>query len=157
MKKFSMVILASVIISIFYIINKPDESFNQYSSFDGSYIKISRDVLLSRIDDGRSIYKVKCSSCHGNELTGNKFWRTKKDVDGNNLPPPLNGTGHTWHHSPDQLFKIIKYGIKHFDPNYEGNMRGFEELSDDEIYSILDYIISTWPDEIREQYREKYK
>lgn len=157
MKKFSIILLASVIISIFYITSKPDESFDQYSNLDGSNNIISKEVLLSRIDDGRSIYKEKCSSCHGNELAGNKFWRTKKDIDGNNLPPPLNGTGHTWHHSPEQLFKIIKYGIKHFDPNYEGNMRGFEELSDDEIYSILDYIISTWPDEIREQYREKYK
>lgn len=156
MKKLSVVILAFVIIGIFYITNKPDESYNQHSNFDGLNI-ISKELLLIKIDDGRSIYIEKCSSCHGNELEGNKFWRTKKDIDGNNLPPPLNGSGHTWHHSPDQLFNIIKYGIKHFDPNYEGNMRGFDELSDDEIHSILEFIISTWPEEIREQYTEKYK
>ena len=81
MKKFSIIILVSVIISIFYITSKPDESFDQYSNLDGSNNIISKEVLLSRIDDGRSIYKEKCSSCHGNELAGNKFWRIKKDVD----------------------------------------------------------------------------
>ena len=36
--------------------------------------------------------------------------------------PPLNGTGHTWHHSPDQLFQIIQYGYKKFDPNFHQAM-----------------------------------
>ena len=33
-------------------------------------------------------------------------------------------TGHTWHHSPEYLFQVIKYGFPSFDPNYEGKMLG---------------------------------
>ena len=40
-------------------------------------------------------------------LAGNPDWKSGVDDDGQRLPPPLNGTGHTWHHSPDQLFQII--------------------------------------------------
>jgi mono/diheme cytochrome c family protein len=156
-KTYVIIFLISLLIAIIYTTSSPNGFVNQFSNLDGADELISEELLLSKIDTGRNIYKEKCTSCHGKELVGNKFWRTKKDIDGNNLPPPLNGTGHTWHHSPEQLFKIIKYGIKHFDPNYEGNMRGFEELSDDEIHSILEFIMSTWPEEIREQYTEKYQ
>ena len=70
------------------------------------------------------------------------------DEDGQRLPP-LNGTGHTWHHSPDQLFQIIRYGYKKFDPNYKGKMLGNEDLSEDDVWSILGYIKSIWPEEIQ--------
>ena len=60
--------------------------------------------------------------------------------------PPLNGTGHTWHHDDKTLHAIIKYGLAKLVKNYEGKMMGFgEKLSDKDIDNILAYIKSYWP------------
>ena len=156
-KKLLILFFIILAFTIIYLSKRSNEFLNSQSIGDSEEKIISAEVLISRIDAGRAIYEAKCISCHGEDLKGNKFWNIRKDIDGNNLPPPLNGSGHTWHHSPDQLFNIIKYGLNYFDPNYDGNMRGFNELSDDEIYSTLDFIIFTWPEEIREQYTKKYQ
>ena len=89
-------------------------------------------------------------------LTGNPDWKSGKDDDGQRLPPPLNGTAHTWHHSPEQLFQVIRYGYKKFDPNYKGKMLGNEDLSEDDVWSILEYIKSVWPKEIRDKYNNHF-
>ena len=85
-------------------------------------------------------------------LAGNPDWKSGVDEDGQRLPPPLNGTGHTWHHSPEQLFQITRYGYKKFDPNYKGKMLGNEDLSEDDVWSILEYIKSMRPENIRTKY-----
>ena len=45
-------------------------------------------------------YQNNCASCHGVNLQGQEGWQNTLDEDGHRLAPPLNGTGHTWHHSP---------------------------------------------------------
>ena len=109
------------------------------------------------IYEGKVIYLANCATCHGVNLQGNPNWRSGTDKDGQRLPPPLNGTGHTWHHSPEPLFQIIKYGLKIYDENYEGKMVGNENLTNKEIYSLLEYIKSVWPEELRTNYTETYK
>ena len=109
------------------------------------------------IYEGKVIYLANCAACHGVNLQGNPNWRSGTDKDGQRLPPPLNGTGHTWHHSPEPLFQIIKYGLKIYDENYEGKMVGNENLTNKEIYSLLEYIKSVWPEELRTNYTETYK
>ena len=109
------------------------------------------------IYEGKVIYLANCATCHGVNLQGNPNWRSGTDKDGQRLPPPLNGTGHTWHHSPKVLHEIVKYGLKIYDENYEGKMVGNENLTDEEIYSILEYIKSVWPEEIRTDYTKNYK
>jgi mono/diheme cytochrome c family protein len=101
------------------------------------------------IYEGKALYLANCATCHGGNLQGNPNWRSETDKDGQRVPPPLNGTGHTWHHSPDQLFQMIKYGLKIYDENYEGKMVGNENLTNKEIYSLLAYIKSVWPEELR--------
>ena len=101
------------------------------------------------IYEGKALYLANCATCHGDNLQGNPNWRSETDKDGQRVPPPLNGTGHTWHHSPDQLFQMIKYGLKIYDENYEGKMVGNENLTNKEIYSLLAYIKSVWPEELR--------
>ena len=105
---------------------------------------------------GMELYNKNCSSCHMSNLAGNPDWKTGVDEDGQRLPPPLNGTGHTWHHSPEQLFQITRYGYKKFDPNYKGKMLGNEDLSEDDVWSILGYIKSIWPEEIRTKYNSYF-
>ena len=107
------------------------------------------------IFEGKVLYVANCASCHGVNLQGNPNWRYGADEDGHRLPSPLNGSGHSWHHSPDLLYQMIKYGLKIYDENYEGKMEGNENLTDEEIYSLLEYIKSVWPEEIRTDYTEK--
>ena len=107
--------------------------------------------------EGKVLYLANCATCHGVNLQGNPNWRSGTDKDGQRLPPPLNGTGHTWHHSPGLLFQTIKYGLKIYDENYEGKMVGNENLTDKEIYSLLEYIKSVWPEELRTNYTKTYK
>ena len=38
------------------------------------------------------------------------------------------------------------------DPNYEGKMLGNESLSDEDIWSILAFIKSVWPEDIVNKY-----
>ena len=109
------------------------------------------------ISEGKVLYLANCATCHGVNLQGNPNWHSGTDRDGQRLPPPLNGTGHTWHHSPEPLFQIIKYGLKIYDENYEGKMVGNENLTNKEIYSLLEYIKSVWPEELRTNYTETYK
>lgn len=105
---------------------------------------------------GMELYNKNCSSCHMMNLAGKLDWKTGVDEDGQRLPPPLNGSGHTWHHSPEQLFQIIRYGYKKFDPNYKGKMLGNEDFSEDDVWSILEYIKSIWPQEIRTKYNSYF-
>ena len=105
---------------------------------------------------GMELYNKNCASCHMGNLAGNPDWKSDVDEDGQRLPPPLDGTGHTWHHSPDQLFQVIRYGYKKFDPNYKGKMLGNEDLSEDDVWSILEYIKSVWPEEIRTKYNSHF-
>ncbi len=122
-----------------------------FLSFNTSSIGKNIDLFK-----GMELYNKNCSSCHMMNLAGNPDWKTGVDEDGQRLAPPLNGTGHTWHHSPNQLYQIIRYGYKKFDPNYKGKMLGNEELSEDDVWSILEYIKSIWPEEIKTKYNSYF-
>ena len=122
-----------------------------FLSFNTS--SISKNIDLFK---GMELYNKNCSSCHMMNLAGNPDWKTGVDEDGQRLAPPLNGTGHTWHHSPNQLYQIIRYGYKKFDPNYKGKMLGNEELSEDDVWSILEYIKSIWPEKIKTKYNSYF-
>ena len=124
------------------------------SLFSYKVVAKSQNIDIFR---GMELYKSNCASCHMGNLAGNPDWKSGLDDDGQRLPPPLNGTGHTWHHSPEQLFQVIRYGYKKFDPNYKGKMQGNDDLSEDDVWSILEYIKSVWPKEIRDKYNNHFK
>ena len=98
------------------------------------------------IERGKIAYQNNCVSCHMINLVGAENWKDV-DEDGHRKAPPLNGTGHTWHHDDKTLHAIIKYGLAKLVKNYEGKMMGFgDKLSDKEIDSVLAYIKSFWPE-----------
>ena len=116
------------------------------SSLSHSHYPITKDSAL-QVAKGKILYDQNCASCHMSNLSGAKNWKGY-DEDGHRLSPPLNGTGHTWHHSDDQLHSIIKYGFAKLIENYEGKMLGFgHKLKDSEIDSVISYMKSYWPDE----------
>ena len=101
------------------------------------------------INHGKTLYKENCASCHGINLEGNPNWQTGVDEDGHRLAPPLDGSGHTWHHSKEEISSIIRYGLGMYDDNYQGKMIGVKNLSDEESSLIYEYIYNMWPVDIR--------
>ena len=115
-------------------------------SYSHSHFPITRDSTLMIIR-GKTMYENNCVSCHQINLVGAENWKGL-DEDGHRKAPPLNGTGHTWHHDDETLHKIIKYGLVGIISDYEGKMAGFKDkLSDKDIDSVLAYIKSFWPDD----------
>ena len=110
----------------------------------------------SRLAVGERVYAEQCASCHGDNLEGQPDWQTP--LPSGRLPaPPHDASGHTWHHSDDELFTITKEGISALVPGYDSDMPAFGEiLSDAEITAVLDFIKSTWPDSER-AYQEARK
>jgi Cytochrome c, mono- and diheme variants len=100
--------------------------------------------------DGRVLYMNNCAACHGAELEGQPDWMVRKP-DGRLPAPPHDATGHTWHHSDDQLFLIVKDGLAAIAPGYETDMPAFgETMTDAEIEAVLEFIKGTWPERERE-------
>ncbi len=107
---------------------------------------------------GEALFNKNCTVCHGKGGAGTvKDWRQKLP-NGKLPPPPLNGSAHTWHHSPQLLDKIIRLGAKTYGSAYAGWMPSFEEkLSKKDRGNILKYIHSLWPERIRNDYDAFYK
>ena len=99
---------------------------------------------------GEVIYRQHCANCHGADLEGQPDWRARKP-DGRLPAPPHDATGHTWHHTDEQLFRITKHGLTPplAPEGYQSDMPGFGAvLSDEEIRAVLAYIKRSWPPEI---------
>jgi mono/diheme cytochrome c family protein len=107
------------------------------------------------VAQGAAVYGRHCAACHGENLEGQPEWRVRK-VDGRLPAPPHDATGHTWHHPAQQLFELTRYGLEPFTPKgYESDMPAFEGvLSDQEIWAVLSFIKSRWPDEIQRRHGE---
>lgn len=105
---------------------------------------VKRDINFKQYTFGQRLYLKNCAVCHGSNAEGAMDWR-KPDKDGKNPAPPLNGTGHTWHHSNKSLINTIRNGTA----KIGGNMPAWKDkLSDSEIKLILTWITAQWPDEI---------
>ena len=104
---------------------------------------------------GQVLYEEYCAACHGRQLEGDPNWQVRSS-DGYLPAPPHDATGHTWHHPTEQLFQITKLGTEAVvGGGYVSNMAGFSDvLSDKEIYAVLAYIKSTWPDRIIERHAQ---
>ena len=115
---------------------------------------ISNNQILD-IAASKQLYQQNCASCHGANLEGQPNWRSA-NADGTFPAPPHDETGHTWHHNDEILFNYTKLGGQGIAKqlgyeNTNSGMPAYENrLSDNEIISILNYIKSTWPQEIRD-------
>lgn len=103
---------------------------------------------------GQTLYAEQCASCHGVDLEGQPNWRTAGD-DGILPAPPHDETGHTWHHDNQLLFEYTQLGgekalAARGVTGFASGMPGFgDTLTDDEIWDILAYIRSTWPERVQ--------
>ena len=100
-------------------------------------------ALVSR---GRVEYAQDCSSCHGRRLQGQALWQLQDQFVGRRAPAQ-DGTGHTWRHSDEDLFQMVKVGRFPENPaNAVSYMPAFAgSLRDKEILAVLAFIKSQWP------------
>lgn len=104
----------------------------------------SRWYTADNVSRGAVVFQEQCASCHGKEGQGSVVWR-QVGADGKFPPPPLNGTGHAWHHPFRVLGSQIKFGA----PGGQGSMPGMAEiLSDQDIVDVIAWFQSKWSDEI---------
>jgi len=111
----------------------------------------------AQVTRGKVIYARNCAACHGASLEGQPDWRSR--LPGGRMPaPPHDQSGHTWHHPDAVLFGITKHGLlpgKYAPPGYQSDMPAFgATLSDDDIWAVLAYIKSSWPEALRKSHRE---
>lgn len=110
-----------------------------------------RSVDFSQVARGGKLYQQNCAECHGVNGEGAPNWR-QRDADGMFPPPPLNGTGHAWHHPKPMLQYVIANGS----PGGQGNMPAWKEkLSADQINDIMAWFMSKWPDEVYQAWYER--
>ncbi|MBO6720116.1 MAG: cytochrome c [Rhizobiaceae bacterium] len=111
---------------------------------------LGQPVTGEQIALGQKVYAQNCASCHGANLEGQPNW--KRRLENGRMPaPPHDESGHTWHHSDQDLFAITKLGVGGVVPGYESDMLAFGEiLSDEEIAAVLAFIKSTWPERQRD-------
>ena len=108
------------------------------------------DFDIATITKGENLYQQNCAACHGVKGEGAANWRIRKS-NGKLKPPPLNGSGHTWHHSKSLLISIINNGTA----SQGGEMPAWrDKLTQTEINAILTWVQSTWPAETYQAWLE---
>ncbi len=107
----------------------------RWVAFEGSDL-----ATPERIAAGKALYADTCQACHGVGGIGESpDDPTARDAFGFKAPA-LNDDMHAWHHSDAGLRETIHKGS----PRNPRMIAWEEQLSDDEIDSILAYIKSTW-------------
>lgn len=87
---------------------------------------------------GGTVYRDICAACHGERLEGQAGWQTPAAKVEDKKAPPLDPTGHAWHHSDDDLAQSIRQGSAPM-PGYAGT------LPEEDIRALVAYMKSTWP------------
>ena len=117
-----------------------------------SAVAQDRGYDQSMLDIGQSLYQANCANCHGQNAEGAVENWHKRGEDGNLPAPPLNGTGHAWHHPVAGLAQTIRNGTQ----SIGGNMPSWKDkLSDDEVFAIIIWFSSLWPDEVYQAWLER--
>lgn len=105
--------------------------------------------------NGQALYADNCAVCHGANLEGQPDWQSP-DENGILPAPPHDVTGHTWHHDNALLFSYTRLGgqaalAARGVTGFTSGMPAFGDvLSDDEIWDVLAYIRSTWPERVQD-------
>ena len=93
---------------------------------------------------GRAVFAQHCARCHGAQAEGAPDWR-RRGPGGLYPPPPLDGSGHAWHHASTQLKDIIRNGS----PPGQGGMPAWKDkLSEEEIDAAVEWFQSLWPNAV---------
>ena len=103
----------------------------------------------TQVAQGKKIFSENCASCHGGAAQGGNNWRVANKA-GVYPPPPLNGTGHTWHHPLKMLKESISNGTDRGMPAWKAR------LTEPQIEATLAWMASHWPDKIYEAWHGRH-
>ena len=104
----------------------------------------SRNNDFAQVSRGGQIFLANCAECHGNSAEGAPNWR-QRNAEGKYPAPPLNGTGHAWHHP----YKMLAHVINNGSPGGQGDMPAWrDKLTEQEVEDVIAWFISKWPDQI---------
>lgn len=110
----------------------------------------ARQIDAQQIALGQRIFQANCASCHGAGAEGNAHWR-QRDADGHYPAPPLNGSGHAWHHSSETLKALIMNGS----PKGQGKMPAWQgKLKEQEVDAVVAWFQSLWPQPVYDAWFE---
>ncbi len=106
--------------------------------------EVKRNMDFASVTRGGRLFAQHCADCHGARAEGAANWR-KQDAAGKFPPPPLDGTGHAWHHS----IKVLKMTIRDGTGKLGGTMPAWgDKLSEQDMTDLINWIQSRWPDDI---------
>ena len=113
---------------------------------------------LSLVKLGKNVILENCALCHDTQFEGQTNWQNR-DNEGYISAPPHDETGHTWHHLDEYLLLMTKYSIEEIiGKKYHNNMPAYEKiLTEKEIITVLSFIKSSWPSQIQEIQKYKFK
>jgi mono/diheme cytochrome c family protein len=104
--------------------------------------ELTRWYSLEQVATGKQLYAKHCAGCHGSNAEGAPDSDTPLP-NGSYPPQPLNGSGHSWHHSLSNLEETIEKGGQH--PG--ATMPGFGHvLNHDERIAVIAAFQSYWAD-----------
>lgn len=130
---------------LFTLVGCSDEEQQKVAPINSSTPALERNHDSKLVRRGQALYTQHCAQCHGVEGEGDPHWR-KRDSKGLYPPPPLNGTGHAWHHPSSWLREKIRRGGALGD----GKMPPQNQLSEADIKALLTWFQSQWPDPVYE-------
>ncbi len=110
---------------------------------------------LAQVGLGHTLYDQHCAYCHGADLAGQEGW-DGEFPDGRRPALPLEGTAPIWRLTDRDMFDITKFGGQPFSPpSYRNEMPAYESLlADADIWAILAFIKSRWPEDVHERQQE---
>jgi len=142
--------LASLLVILLLLQLGCDVSLNEAKSLQTlSGTNVSRTLDEALVAEGKWLFEENCKACHGVNAQGAKDWR-QPDADGFYPPPPLNGSGHAWHHSTMVLKNVIKYGSARDEQGrVMGKMPAWDKKLDDrQLDALISWFQSFWPDPV---------
>ncbi len=120
-----------------------------WSSNDRDTLKPNPRNFAS-VMNGAKLFQTNCAACHGTQGEGAPDWRIP-DQNGKFRPPPLNGSGHMWHHPLPVLLSIIRDGTA----AQGGTMPAWEDkLSERDMVDVIAWLQSKWSKEIYQQWKQ---
>lgn len=141
MRKYPILIIA--LIGLSACSDRADQDATNQQSH-AKQVQVMRNQNINQIQHGHQLFLNNCASCHGANAEGSPNW-SQPDANGKYPAPPLNGTGHAWHHPKQALIMTIQHGTARMG----GSMPAWlGKLSDQDIEDIVAWFQSQWPDEL---------
>jgi protein SCO1 len=100
----------------------------------------------AKVAAGKFVYQRWCAACHGRRLQGQPLWQLDDQYAGRRAPAH-DQSGHTWAHSDEDLFYMVRNGrFPSVTPTAPSYMPAYSDsLGDQQIIEAVAFIKATWP------------